>query len=323
MEEEKTNNDNKEKKNESNSIQPVALKAALARVRQVLALIDMPLAQEQPLPPRPTLQAGLLYGLQDLLTHLNGVLHIPNSGAQGIAAAIGAETGGPTPAEGLAPFVQIATNMIHMSNQVSSLLKEHVQTSPNDMGAIGILEKALEASPLTKASEDDIILRMRKKRRLVDQTRAPCKVHEVTESFVKSTSRSPIYPLPKTLNFIATTSWLDDVLTNMKGHPLPESLTMLVEAFNEDMKKKCENESLILVNHQGHVILPAHRVRARVAFCQPHGGEIHVEIRGVGLVILKLEDKNQKLQIINLGICAPSEYPNVCCTPALTHNLVA
>ena len=100
---------------------------------------------------------------------MDGVLQMRRSGAQGLAAAIGADrssTAAPTPTQGLHTFLQNATSMLHISNQVVSMLRSPLTGMEPSVNALEVLEQKQQRRPLEPNDKRDIILRMRKKRRI-------------------------------------------------------------------------------------------------------------------------------------------------------------
>ena len=299
---------------ESNVADVTCWKAALSRVQQAQTLLNTPLSSGQPLPAHPSMHDGLLYGLNDLIYPMDGVLQMRRSGAQGLAAAIGADqssTAAPTPTQGLHTFLQNATSMLHIANQVVSMLRSPLTGMEPSVNALEVLEQEQQRRPLEPNDKRDIILRMRKKRRISTDS-PPCQDSRQKHSTSATQSvRAPLQPIPSSLTFQATTAWIERVTERCRDVSLLSSVEDLVHEFHLYMKDRCLEESSTLTNSQGNRTLPPQRVRARVSLWSSKSGTVFVELRDVGLVSIELQLRNNELNIMSMSMCSPSEYPHI------------
>ena len=282
-------------------------KAALLRVQQALAMIDAPLASGRPVPPRPTMHDGLLYGLHDLLAPVESVLHIHASSARGLAAAIAAEPS-PSPTQGLHTFVQNASHMLLRAEQVKSLLTEPLGVAENQWNVLSMLEQRLERTPPTLQDERDILIRMRKKRRHLDQGSHIPDANTPDKEADNISVRARLLPMPDSLTFEAATPWVEQVLERSPNQPLLMAVQDLLHEFQLYINERCKQDSCVFTGGQGPSRLPSHRVRARLAFWTDTGGSIEVELRDVGLVHIQVRADRHDICITSIGICAPTEY---------------
>lgn len=299
-----------EKSESQGAMSVIEWEAALLRVQQALALIDAPLASGRPVPPRPMMHDGLLYGLHDLLAPVESVLHMNPSSAQGLAAAITAESS-LSPTQGLHTFIQKASHMLVRAEQVKTLLSEPLGVSGNQRNALSMLERGLERSPPTPHDEREILVRIRKKRRQLDAgSHIPDTLKPVKEAD-NIIVRARLLPVPDSLTFEAATPWVDRVLKRSPNQPLSMAVQDLLHEFQLYINERCKQDSCILTDSQGSSPFPARRVRARLAFWTDTLSSIEVELRDVGLVRIQVRADHHDVCITNMSICAPMEYQSI------------
>lgn len=289
------------------AINMIEWEAVLLRVQQALALIDAPLASGRPVPPRPTMHDGLLYGLHDLLAPVESVLHMNASSAQGLAAAIAAEPS-LSPTQGLHTFIQQASHMLVRAEQVKTLLSEPLGVSGNQWNALSMLERGLERSPPTPHDEREILVGIRKKRRQLDASSHIPDTNKPMKEADNMIVRARLLPMPDSLTLEAATPWVDRVLERSPSQPLLMAVQDLLHEFQLYINERCKQDSCILTDSQGSSKLPARRVRARLAFWTDTLGSIEVELRDVGLVHIQVRADQHDACITNISICAPTEY---------------
>ena len=296
-----------EKSQSQEAINMIEWEAALLRVQQALALIDAPLASGRPVPPRPTMHDGLLYGPHDLLAPVESVLHMNASSAQGLAAAIAAEPS-LSPTQGLHTFIQQASHMLVRAEQVKTLLSEPLGVSGNQWNALSMLERGLERSPPTPHDEREILVGIRKKRRQLDASSHIPDTNKPMKEADTMIVRARLLPMPDSLTLEAATPWVDRVLERSLSQPLLMAVQDLLHEFQLYINERCKQDSCILTDSQGSSKLPARRVRARLAFWTDTLGSIEVELRDVGLVHIQVRTDQHDVCITNISICAPTEY---------------
>lgn len=282
-------------------------RVALLRVQQALALIDAPLASGRPVPPRPTMHDGLLYGLHDLLAPAESVLHVHTSNAQGLATAIAADPS-LSPTQGLHTFVQNASHMLVRAEQLKSLLNEPLGASENQWNVLNMLEQELEHTPPTIQDERDILVRMRKKRRHLDQGSHTPDTNTPDKEADNISVRARLLPIPGSLTLEAVTPWVEQVLERSPNQPLLAAVQDLLHEFQLYINERCKQDSCVLTDSQGSSKLPSHRVRVRLAFWNNTNGSIEVELRDVGLVRVHVRADQHDVCITSIGMCAPTEY---------------
>lgn len=287
-------------------------RAALLQVQQAQALVDAPLSAGHPIPPRPNMREGLLYGLHNLLAPMDSVMQMQVTSVQRLAAAITADpAANTTPTQGLLAFAQSASSMLSMAEQVKRLLHERLSVSENTGNAFSVLEQEMERAPLKRGDERDIVLRMRKKRRHL--TDAVFTSESVEGKSMKDGAplRSPLQPMPKSLTFEATTSWVDDVVERSEQASTSGAINDLLNAFQIYINERCKQEALILTDAQNTHPLPALRVRARLAKWCETSGSVEVELRDIGLVSIQVQVIESDVQITSVRMCAPTEYKHI------------
>lgn len=298
-------------------------RSSLVRIQQAQALVDAPLSTGQPIPPRPSMRDGLLYGLHDLLAPLDSVMQMQGTSAQGLAAAITADPStNTTPSQGLLSFAQSASSMLNMAERVKAMLNEPLNVTENTDTAFGALEKERERAPLKCRDERDIILRMRKKRRQLSNIPIMSKSREGTDTSELALVRSPLQPMPNSLTFEATTSWVDDVVERNKQTSPTNAVHDLIQAFQIYVKEHCRREALVLTDAQVMHPFPALRVRARLAMWSGMGGSFEVELRDIGLVAIQVQVVQGDVQITSIGMRAPSEYKHATPTSLLPSRYI-
>lgn len=282
-----------------------SLRSSLHRVKQILTLLYTPPSQSN-LPSVGT-QNGLLYSLHDLLHPLNDVFEMQGKNEKAISSTLApASQRMATSSSARDVFMQNATTITQLTNQVSSSLKEPIITIPQNVTALHVLEQWIKNNPLHPKDQKEVLLRLRKKRRLILPDISPSK--SVNVDSPTQHVRSPLHPIPSQLTFDATTSWVDDLVERTSTYSSKDTCTTTVEAFNMYMDKRCQDESLIFKNSQGDRYLPKQRVRARLAYWNDSCSEIDVELRDVGCVNIKFTWSDAKIQIIHVGVTSPSEY---------------
>lgn len=274
----------------------------------MLALLDTPLAQGQAPARRPSVQDGLIYGLSDLLTPMDTIMRLSASKNYDIVSPMNTDAAASTPGpEALARFVQTATGMLQVADQLSSLLDEPVHGENNNLNALELLKNALPASPLSPAEQQDVVLRMRKKRRAAEGS-----LPENSDAEKEPVPSKKVRPSkPHGLSFITTNTPLEAVLQS-PATELKDSLEKLIDAFNLMQRDICGQEKDKILGPNGQRFLPTHRVRARVAHWSDNAAEVQVELRDVGLVTIHLRLLLQHVNVVDVGMRAPSEYASVC-----------
>lgn len=304
----KAESEQKEQEEASAPAPPTAgeLHAALLQVNQMLALIDLPLAQGQPSKRPAGMHDGLVYGLRDLLIPLNSVMRGSGATAQNLAAAIGAPTNS-TPAHELGAYVSSATGMTHILDQVVESLQAPLPGVPDARTALQVVERHLESHPLSTADERDLLLRLRQKRRRVMERKDVLSDAAAEQSAVPDEVRSPLYPPPSTLTFRAHTPWIE----SCARETVHATLAALVSAFNDTYADVCRAEAAALApaNPDMGQTLPAHRVRARLTHWSGASGDIEVELRDVALATIGVQVAGDQAHVVRLHLSAPSERP--------------
>lgn len=283
-----------------------SLRACQHRVKQVLSLLSSPQIQD-PQSSCVDMQHGLLHSLHDILHPLNDILPLINQNDQDISCPIGSTTQRATnSSKGLDTFMQNATTLLQLSNQVSTLLKEPMSGEFRESTVLQLLEKRVKEAPLQCKDQNEILLRLRKKRRYERTDTSPFKPSN-SESTNQNTL-SPLTPIPSQLSFEATTSWIDDLLQKSGTMAPKDACDLAVNAFNAYMEKRCLDESMIFKNSQGERYLAKRRVRARLASWNESRGEIQVELRDVGCATIQFDWTDAGIQILQAGVSSPSEY---------------
>ncbi|WFD30233.1 hypothetical protein MSPP1_001250 [Malassezia sp. CBS 17886] len=265
------------------------MQAALVQIHQMLALLDLPLTQGRMGKPQAGMHEGIIYGLRDMLAPLDAQMRVQGTDAQSLAAAIR----GQEASQALDSFVSNANTMIHMSKRLSSMLQDSTPGVPEGQTALDVVHAYLRAHPLTETDENEVLQRLRHKRRRIPHRDAQRGEGGRDSAEPGNTGdaagvANPFHPVPRELVFAPTTPWLGDVCAQTLSMQPYEAIAALVHAFNESTKRMCHTEALVLVSPTARIAMPTNRVRARIAAWSSATGELHVEIRDVALVSIGL-----------------------------------
>jgi len=282
------------------------LRASQHRVKQILGLLD-PARSPNQQPVDVGMQGGLLHSLHNILNPLNDVLGMQAENPQDLSSAIGSTTQrAPSSSRGLDVFIQNATTLSQLTNQLSTSLKDPLPGFPINVSALQLLEQRMNDAPLEPKDQQRVLLRLRKMRRSVLPESSPSK--PLNPEPTNTQIRSPLNPIPSQLTFEAISPWIDDLIEPTDKCPPKDACCIAVDAFNAYMDKRCEDESIILRNTQGDRYLAKRRVRARLACWDSSRVEIHVELRDVACVNIQFEWLDSGIQILHTGVSSPNEY---------------
>lgn len=249
-----------------------ALQGAQLKIEQMLALLDMP-GSSAPSQYR-GVNGGLMHALQDLLSPLRTAA--PEAAVDQIATVLGFP--GPNDEhKGITSYTAAANTALQMTDRLSQLAKEELPGESKT--ALAIAQK--RAEKLSRSDQNDIVLRMRKKRHAVS-----------------SGERKGVSSAPSGLCFEPNGAWLDTVEGDAPSMSHKDTVYALVAAFNTAMRQQAELE-------RGAIQGPRNRVRAWVAEWGV-GGEIHVELRDVALVVIGV-DEGDDVRITRVNVLAPTE----------------
>lgn len=257
---------------DSSNDSSAALHAAQLKVEQMLALLDMS-GTSAPSQYR-GVNGGLMYALQDLLSPLRTAA--PETAVNKIATLLGF----PGPSEehtGIASYTAAANAALQMVDRLSQLAKEELPGESKS--ALTIAQE--RADKLSRNDQNDIVLRMRKKR------------HICSSGERKRTSNAP-----RELCFKPHGEWVDTVENDSVSMSPKDTAAALVSAFSAAMRKQAEIERNFI---QG----TRNRVRAWIA-AWDNGGEIRVEVRDTALVAIGV-DESSDVRITRVNVLAPTE----------------
>lgn len=302
--------------NSSEELSGATINATLVQLQQMLSLLDLPLSRGQPLKQQPSMNEGLLYSLRELLIPLDTPLPMQHENSKSIAAVMSGN--GNTvnaPNELLQTYSQRVTSLFQMADQLVSLAREPLSAAPNKTTALKVAEQISDKVRRSAVDEQNILLRMRKKRRLVSQVTTDAQTTSEETKNTKESIHSPLHPLPTTLVFHALSSWLSDALSFITNMSPASAVDALIAAYNAALKEQCENETATLSNDTDTLAGRQNRVRARCAsWNEGIGGVIQVELRDVGVVTIRLQEADQKVRVAGISFYAPCECLDAVCS---------
>ena len=295
-----------EQNSSATNLTDASLRASKNQVKQILSLLHpCQLLDQQP--SYVGIQNGLLHSLHNILSPLNDVVGMQSEGDQDISSEIDPTTQrAPSSSRGLDIFIQNATTLLQLTDQVRNSLKEPIPGFSMNSTALQLLEQRLKDAPLQPKDQQKVLLRLRRMRRTVmPEGRSP---EPLDSKSASSRIRSPLHPIPSELKFEATSPWIDYLVDPEDKYSLKGVCIKIVDAFNAYMDKRCEDESVTFKNIQGDRYLARRRVRARMACWKDSRAEIHIELRDVACVNLQFEWSDSGIQILHTDVCSPNEY---------------
>lgn len=257
---------------DGDSASQAELQAAQLKIEQMLALLEIP-GPRTPVQYR-GVQGGLVYALQDLLSPLQEAA--PETSVDRIAAVLGFP--GPSNHAKDMPFYSAAANTtLTMTDRLAQLVKEELPGKQKS----ALAHAQEHAEKLSPSDQNDIALRLRKK-----------------SHAGQSGERERSSDAPNELVFEPHGTWLEQVEAESATASPKEAATSVVGAFNVAMHRDLELERAVFPDARS-------RVRAWVAAWHV-GGEVHVELRDIGLVAIGLDD-HDGVRITRVNMLAPTE----------------